>query len=68
MLLLAELKERLAERFDEQTLLDMLGVNSFQLVERFSDIIEENIEYFENQVEQNQLDYGDCEEEVNGDE
>lgn len=63
-LLLAELKEKLAEQFDEYTLLDMLQVNSFQLVQKFSDVIENNYEYFVNKVEDNGLDYGFMEEET----
>ena len=38
-LTLEELKERLS-RFDEVTLLEMLGVDSEELVEAFSDLIE----------------------------
>ena len=38
-LTLEELKERLS-RFDEVTLLEMLGVDSEELVEAFTDLIE----------------------------
>ncbi len=46
-----EIKERLAERFDEVVLLELLNVNSFDLVNRFEDLIENRIEYFAKQVE-----------------
>ena len=51
MLLLEEIKQRLAEQLDEVDLLEYLNVNSFELVERFSDKIEDNIEYFEGLVD-----------------
>ena len=40
-LTLEELKEKLAERVDEVTLLDLLAITSYDLVERFEDIIED---------------------------
>ena len=43
-LTLNELKERLAEFYDEVTLLEVLNVNSFDLVEAFSDRIEAKYE------------------------
>jgi hypothetical protein len=48
---LEEIKEALAEQFDEVDILDMLGVNSFTLVNRFSDLIEGRIEFFAELVE-----------------
>jgi hypothetical protein len=48
---LEEIKEALAEQFDEVDILDMLGVNSFTLVNRFSDLIEDRIEFFAELVE-----------------
>lgn len=39
MLTLPELKERLANQLDEVTLLEILNINSFELVERFDDKI-----------------------------
>lgn len=39
---LEELKEKLASQFDEETLIDLLGINSFQIVEAFSGLIEDN--------------------------
>lgn len=42
MLTLEELKERLIERVDEVTLLELLNVTSEDLVEAFSDEIENN--------------------------
>ena len=41
---LSDLKEQLAIGFDEVDLLDMLGVDSYQLVEAFSDLIEERFD------------------------
>ncbi len=46
-----EIKERL-KQFDELTLCEILEISSDDLVERFDDIIEENIEYFYEQVEE----------------
>ena len=48
-LTLEEVKERL-KRLDEITLLELLDVDSEQLVETYSDIIEEHIEFYEEQV------------------
>ena len=41
---LEELKERLAERVDEITLMEILNINSEDLVTAFSDRIEEKFE------------------------
>lgn len=41
-LTLEELKEKLADRLDEITLLELLGITSYDLVERFSDVIEDH--------------------------
>jgi hypothetical protein len=43
---LEEVCELLATRFDEVTLLELLEINSFDLVDRFKDIIENNPEKF----------------------
>ena len=51
MYTLEELKEKLAEQFDEALLVDMLGINSNDLVERFSDVIEDRFEQLEWQIE-----------------
>lgn len=40
-LLLSELKQRLAQEFDEVTLLEILDIKSEDIVEAFSDLIEE---------------------------
>ena len=50
-LLLSELKELLAERLDEQTLLELLEISAEDIVERFEDVIEENFEKCEQAVE-----------------
>jgi hypothetical protein len=42
MLTLEELKTKLAERLDEITLLELLSINSYDIVERFEDFIENN--------------------------
>jgi len=41
---LQELKAKLVAAYDEVTLLDLLGVDSEQLVERFEDVIEERFD------------------------
>lgn len=48
-LTLEEVKERL-KQFDEQTLLELFDLSSEELVEHYSELIEENIEYFYGQV------------------
>lgn len=44
-----EIKERL-KQLDEITLLEILFISSDDLVERFDDIIEENLDYYHEQV------------------
>lgn len=46
-----ELKEKLAEQLDEVTLLEVLGVNTFDIVEAFNDVIEEKYEKLIGEVE-----------------
>ena len=50
-LTVSEIKERLAEQFDEISLLEYLKANSYDLVNRFQDVIEDDIEYFASLVE-----------------
>jgi hypothetical protein len=50
-LTLEELKEKLAEQMDEITLLDILGITSYDLVERFEDIIEDKFEKLEREID-----------------
>jgi len=50
-LTLEELKERLANRLDEVTLLELLNITSYDLVERFEDIIEERYEHLCKEIE-----------------
>ena len=50
-LTLEELKEKLAEQIDEITLLDMLGITSYDLVERFEDIIEDKFDKLEREID-----------------
>ncbi len=45
-----ELSEALMQ-LDEVTLLEVLGITSEDLVERFQDVIEEKADYLERQVE-----------------
>jgi hypothetical protein len=51
MLTLTELKERLANRCDEQTLVDLLEINAEELVERFVDKIEEKFDILVNEFD-----------------
>jgi len=50
-LTLEELKEKLAERVDEVTLLELLGITSYDLVERFEDVIEDKFEKLEKEID-----------------
>lgn len=52
---LEELKELLATRFDELTLLEILQANTFDIVERFSDIIEDDMEKFNKLLDEDSL-------------
>ena len=51
MITFEELKERL-KQLDELTLLDLLGVTSEELVEKFEDTIEEDFDYYYEQVKE----------------
>ena len=50
-LTIEELKEKLAERLDEVTLLDLLGITSYDLVERFADLIEDKYDKLLREIE-----------------
>jgi hypothetical protein len=50
-LTLQELKEKLANRLDEVSLLELLNITSFDLVERFEDLIEERYEHLCKEIE-----------------
>jgi hypothetical protein len=52
-LTLQEIKEKLAEEFDEITLLEVLNINSFDLVDAFFDRIEDKYEFFNKQLSMN---------------
>ncbi len=52
MLTLKDVKERMAAEWDELTILDMLGVDSYQLVEVFSDLIAENFDTLQSEFMQ----------------
>jgi|TARA_R110000868_G_scaffold188570_1_gene431345 hypothetical protein len=49
-LTLEELKERLANRLDEITLLELLNITSYDLVERFSDLVEDNYDKLQKEI------------------
>jgi len=55
---LQELQELLAANYDEVTLLDALGVTSYDIVQRFADIIEDDQEKFMKMLDGIEL-YGD---------
>lgn len=52
-MVLSELKDRL-KTFDETTLLEVLQINADLLVERFSDIIEENYDELVQQLSEDE--------------
>ena len=49
-LTLQEISKKLAEQYDEITLLEILNIDSFDLVEAFFDRIEEKYEYFNTEL------------------
>jgi hypothetical protein len=49
-LTLQEITKKLAEQYDEVTLLEILNINSYDLVEAFFDRIEDKYEYFNNEL------------------
>lgn len=48
---LEELKEKLADQLDEVTLIDLLGVDTYDIVEAFHDLIEEKYSKLLKEVE-----------------
>jgi hypothetical protein len=52
-LTLPEIKERLAEEYDEITLLEVLNINSYDLVDAFFERIEERYDYFNKELSMN---------------
>ena len=50
-LTVAELGQRLAEASDEVSILEILNINSFDLVERFSDRVEKNYDKLLSELE-----------------
>lgn len=50
-LTLSELQEKLASYYDEVSLLELLNINSYDLVERFSDRIERKAEVLSEEFE-----------------
>jgi hypothetical protein len=49
---LVELRELLAERFDEVTLLELLNINSFDIVEMFAEKVEEHYDRLVEELEE----------------
>ena len=56
---LAELKLRIQETLDEVSILELLDIHADELVEAFSDKIEEKQEYIEEQLEVDKDDRSD---------
>ena len=52
-LTLQEIKEKLAEEYDEITLLEVLNINSYDLVDAFFERIEDRYDYFNKQLSMN---------------
>jgi len=48
---LDELKERLAAQFDETSILEFLEVDSYQLVNVFSELVEDKFDYLVGELE-----------------
>jgi hypothetical protein len=65
MLTLQELKEKIVEQVDEVDFVDLLGLTTEDLLEAFSDKVEENINKF---IEILELPNEDMEDEINGNE
>ena len=49
-LTLQEITKKLAEQYDEITLLELLNIDSYDLVEAFFDRIEDKYEYFNKEL------------------
>jgi hypothetical protein len=49
-LTLQEITKKLAEQYDEITLLEILNIDSFDLVEAFFDRIEDKYDYFNKEL------------------
>jgi hypothetical protein len=52
-LTLQEIKVKLAEEYDEITLLEVLNINSYDLVDAFFERIEERYEHFNKELSMN---------------
>jgi ribosome assembly protein YihI (activator of Der GTPase) len=55
-LTLVEIKEKIAEQMDEVDILEVLEINSWDLVEAFSDRIEAKYEQFCNEIHEEEED------------
>lgn len=51
MMTIVELKEKLAQQFDEVTLLEILNITAEDIVDRFEDKIEENYKKLKGMVD-----------------
>jgi len=52
-----ELKERLAAEYDEEGLLDLLGLTNSDIVEAFSEVIEEKQDYLIDELTKLEIPY-----------
>lgn len=59
MITINELKEQLSHRYDECQLLDLLEIDSEMIVNTFTDIIEEKMEYLLGELEKLEGAYGE---------
>lgn len=55
-LTLQEITKKLAEQYDEITLLEILNIDSYDLVEAFFDRIEDKYDYFNKELTTNEDD------------
>lgn len=56
-LTLQEILSKLADQYDEVTLLELLNITSYDLVEAFYDRIEERYEYFNKELSMDEDNY-----------
>ncbi|UOF82011.1 hypothetical protein [Caudoviricetes sp.] len=49
---LVELRMRLAEQFDEVTLLELLNINSYDIIEAFAERVEDNYDRLLEELEE----------------
>ena len=61
MITIKELKEQLSHRYDECELLDLLEIDNEMIVNTFSDLIEEKMDYLLGELEKLEGAYGEDE-------